>query len=534
MAGGSEADEKRAGATVETDVLVVGAGPTGLMLANWLRRLGIRVVVVDAKSGTTRESRAIVVQARSMEIYEQLGLIDEVLPRVTTIRLLAPGFERTRFSTIPIGALGAGLTRFASLSVLEQSRNEALLYENLRSVGGDVLWRHSLASITEIEGTDGADGGIEAVPADPAAPRIRARFCVGADGAGSFVRQSRGIAFEGTTNAHVFYVCDAIGVTGLTADAVNVVPSPRDVLLTFPLGDGDHHRLIGIARAPLGEQAGAVEEGPVRALLEREFGVTWGRSTWFATYRVHHRVAARFRDGPFFLAGDAAHVHSPVGAQGMNTGLQDAHNLALKLAEVISGTADVAWLDHYEIERRPVAQRLIRSTDRVFAAVTSDTRRARLARRALVPALAPLLTRVIPRVGGASRLFGYLSQIRVHYWASGSEKARARGSRDPVVGRRLPWTGENHACLAAVEWQVHSYGGGAVRREQGDRIGETLGMAAVHFATTGGSLLSVDDVYLVRPDGFVAARARPAVALAVFRARLAEFGRTRPVGPVAG
>ena len=152
------------------------------------------------------------------------------------------------------------------------------------------------------------------------------------------VRRSRDIAFEGVTNPHLFYVIDATAAGGLVEGAVNVRPGGEDFLLAFPMTGRGNWRLIGLARDSDGD--GEVTEEDARARMRSGFAVTYGDSRWFATYRVHHRVAAAFRDGPFFLAGDAAHVHSPVGGQGMNTGLQDAHNLAFKLADVLQGRAE--------------------------------------------------------------------------------------------------------------------------------------------------------------------------------------------------
>src|SRR5699024_2261411 len=144
----------------------------------------------------------------------------------------------------------------------------------------------------------------------------------------------------------------------------------------------------------------------------------------------------RFRDGPVFLAGDAAHVHSPVGAQGMNTGLQDAHNLAFAFADVVKRGADDSILDRYESERMPVAHHLIDTTDQLFSFVTSRDLVPRLIRRIGPRVLGPLVTRVVPRTWVGNRGFGYLAQLRVRYCMPGSE--RADGTRDPLIGRRLP------------------------------------------------------------------------------------------------
>jgi 2-polyprenyl-6-methoxyphenol hydroxylase-like FAD-dependent oxidoreductase len=486
-------------AAERTDVLVVGAGPTGLMLANWLVRLGVRVVVADGKAGPTRESRALVVQARSLEIYDQLGLGDEVLTAAHRAVALAPGTGARVFGKIPIGPIGAGHTPFPYLEVLEQSRNEEILYDNLRKLGGEVRWGAAVSDLSQVE------GGIEAQVGDAT---VRARFCVGADGANSVVRRARDIAFEGVTNPQTFYVIDAVAAGGLVGDAVNVRPGGEDFMLAFPMKGRGNWRLIGVARDSDGD--GQVSEKDARDRLREGFAVTYAQSRWYATYRVHHRVAAAFRDGPFFLAGDAAHVHSPVGGQGMNTGLQDAHNLAFKLADAVFDRAGEAWLDRYEAERRPVAQRLVTTTDRLFGFITSRRAGPATLRRLGVPLLAPLGVRVLPRTGGGSRFFEYVSQIRIHYWLSPSARSEANGHRDPVVGRRLPWAGDNYAVLQSLQWQIHAYGG-VETAEVPD-----LGLPVHVFPPAPQTRLRPGRLYLVRPDGFVAAEATPAAAPEAF------------------
>jgi 2-polyprenyl-6-methoxyphenol hydroxylase-like FAD-dependent oxidoreductase len=480
------------------DVLVVGAGPTGLMLANWLARLGVTVIVADTKDGPTRESRALLVQARSLEIYDQLGIGDQVLRAAHRAEAVAPGYLDRAFGRVPLGALGSGLTPYPYLEILEQSRNEEILYENLQKLGADVRWESPVTAVRQTE-----DGIAAKVGNDT----VRARFCVGCDGANSAVRKARRIDFPGSTNAQRFYVIDATAVGGLVSNAVNVRPSGDDFLLAFPMSDRGDWRLIGTADDTDGD--GDLTEQDVRPRIRR-FAVTYGDARWFATYRVHHRIAAAFRDGPFFLAGDAAHVHSPVGGQGMNTGLQDAHNLAFKLADVLQGRRKDGWLDRYEAERRPVAETLVATTDRVFGLVTSRRRVARVLRRLLTPMLAPVGVRVLPRSPGGSLFFQYLSQTRIHYWMTPQARTAARGRRDPVVGRRLPWTGNNFAVLRTADWQIHAYG------EEVPGVVRDLGLPVHLFAAAPDTPLRPGVLYLVRPDGFVAAQAAPEEAADVF------------------
>ncbi|GGN48384.1 2-polyprenyl-6-methoxyphenol hydroxylase-like FAD-dependent oxidoreductase [Actinoplanes campanulatus] len=490
-------------AELSCEVLVVGAGPTGLMLANWLTRLGVQVIVADGKDGPTIESRALIVQARSLEIYDQLGIGDQVLEAARRAEALAPGFGARGFGRIPLGPLGGAVTPYPYIEVLEQSRNEEILNENLQKLGGQVFWESPVTAVVQTE------DGVEAKAGNHT---VRARFCVGCDGANSMVRKARRIDFEGVTNPHRFFVLDATGAGGLQPDAINVRPYRDDFLLAFPMRGNGNWRLIGLVRDVDGD--GALDEEDARARMLRTYGVTYDRSRWFATYRVHHRVAAAFRDGPFLLAGDAAHVHSPVGGQGMNTGLQDAHNLAFKLADVLRGTRKDGWLDRYEAERRPVARKLVATTDRVFGFLTSSRWPLRVLRRVAVPLLAPVGVRALPGSAGGSRLFQYVSQIRIHYRLDPAGTPGRR--RDPVVGRRLPWADGNHAALRAACWQIHAYGG-VTAADAPD-----LGVPVHVFPPAPATVLRPGLFYLVRPDGFVAARAEPAEADTLFRHAMAR------------
>lgn len=479
---------------LDCDVFVAGAGPTGLMLANWLLKLGVRVVIADGKAGPTRESRALALQARSVELYDQLGVADRVFDEESRGELLAPGFGDKIFGRVSLGVVGEGQTPYPWIHILEQSLNETILHDNLRELGGAVLWEAPLTALRRTE------SGVEAVAGGRT---VRARFCVGADGSNSFVRRTRDIAFEGVTNPHLFYVIDATGVGGVVDHAVNVRAGRANFCITFPMVGRHNARLIGLVRDTDGD--GQVAEADARDRLRSEFAITYGDSRWFATYRVHHRVAAAFRDGPFFLAGDAAHVHSPVGGQGMNTGLQDAHNLAFKLADVVHGRADDAWLDRYQAERRPVARTLIATTDRVFGLLTSDRPALRTLRRLAFPLIVPIGVRTLPGSRGGSRFFQYVSQLRIRYPMLPAEP------RDPVIGRRLPWAHDNFAPLRTLRWQIHRYGAPPT---------PLLGLDAHEFPEAPGTGLDPALLYLVRPDGFVAAASPPDTAEPTFRAAM--------------
>jgi 2-polyprenyl-6-methoxyphenol hydroxylase-like FAD-dependent oxidoreductase len=488
-----------------TDVLVVGAGPSGLMAAVCLARLGIDVTIVDSKGEPTRESRALALQARSMEIFDQLGIVDQVLAECDRAPQIVPGYRDRAFRPVSFADFGRALTPYPGIHMLEQSRTERILYDAYRAHGRDVLWHHELR---DLRIDDRLDHPVEATfTAGGATVAIRARWCIGADGASSAVRDLLGIAFEGSTNPLRFYVADARGAEGLVEHSINMRVSRDDFVLAFPMGVAGHHRILGTVDE--GEAEHGLEEG-VRARLAAQFGIRYTDSTWFSSYRVHHRLAAQFRKGPLFLVGDAAHVHSPVGAQGMNTGLQDAHNLACKLADVVAGRRDAASLDAYEAERRPVAQRLVRTTDEIFVRITSGSRAARFARDRIIPAVAPLAVRLMPKLVGTERMYGYLAQLRIHYWMSRGHSSRRRGRRGRVVGRRLAWTGDNFDALRAMTWQVHGYG---ARAGSVSETASALGLDGHAFARDPHRRLDPALLYLVRPDGFVAAAAKPTEAL---------------------
>uniref|UniRef100_UPI0028BD8A5A FAD-dependent monooxygenase n=1 Tax=Citricoccus sp. TaxID=1978372 RepID=UPI0028BD8A5A len=469
----SAAPDHGPGRRVSTDVLVVGAGPTGLMAGAWCAKLGLQSLVVDGKTGPTRESRALAVQARSLEVYRQLGLAQSVLDGATPAASVSPGFRHRTLGTLRLDRLGQRLTPFPGITIFEQSANEELLAGHLRDRHRPVAWGTSFRSFITDPRAAGPGGTVTVGLDSPEGPvRVQARFVVGADGASSAVRRALGIAFEGATNRFEFYVLDAHGVTG-TESGITLRASREHFMLAFPLGDdgrgGRRARLLGILRAedstpadpgqdarpdddpangpddgPLGGSpaADARDEARARESLAAEFGVRYTGTDWSSTYRVHHRVAATFRAGRVFLAGDAAHIHSPVGAQGMNTGLQDAQNLVCTIADVLAGREPEDVLGRYEAERRPVALNLVRTTDVVFGAVTSLSPLARLARTRVFPVVAPVLLRVVPRLPLGGRMFGYLAQIRIHYRMPGAEPdgtGQRRRHRGTVLGRRLHW-----------------------------------------------------------------------------------------------
>ncbi|HET7341823.1 MAG TPA: FAD-dependent monooxygenase [Methylomirabilota bacterium] len=477
-------------------VLIVGAGPTGLVLALWLTRLGVRVRIVDKTAGPGTTSRALAVQARTLELYRPLGLATAVGER--GVRAVAINFWRGggRVARAVFGDGGVGRSPFPYAVIFPQDEHERLLIERLGESGVTVERRLQLVGFADagdhvrarLRHADGADETCEAA------------YLAGCDGAGSTVREQLGVGFPGGTYEHLFYVADVQAPAPAEDGQLHGTLDEAEFLLVFPLAGERRARLIGVIPDAAASRRGSLTWDDVGTDVVARMGITVERVNWFSTYHVHHRVADRFRQGRAFLLGDAAHIHSPVGGQGMNTGIGDAVNLAWKLADVLHGRAPAALLDSYEPERIGFARRLVATTDRAFTLVTSRGALARLVRRRVVPVLVPLLfrARIVRRT-----MFRIISQTAVSYRKSPLSAGRAGRVRG---GDRLPWVEheDNFAPLATPVWQVHLYGRATPELEAACRERQ-LPLHVFrwrHVMRRAG--LRRDAVYLVRPDGYVA------------------------------
>ena len=418
---------------MDTDVLVVGAGPTGLMLANQLVRRGVRVRIIDRHPGPSLQTRALGVQARTMEIYAKLGIVERALElgkRGTGANLWAQGRKMAR---VPLGEAGRSVTPYPYILILGQDDNERIMGDKLRDLGLSVEWNTELVAIEQQ--SDGVAATLK--HPDGGSQTIQVAWVGGCDGARSTVRELNGITFPGAPYEHVFFVADVEMTGTMVEDEVNVYLWRDGFHLLFPMRGQDHWRIVGILPPAL-RNANDVQFETVLPSLRNEAGAVSIKScSWFSTYRIHHRCASRFRDRRCFLLGDAAHIHSPVGAQGMNTGLQDAYNLAWKLALVVKGKADAALLDSYEEERLPVARRLLHTTDRAFRLVVSDSWLAGLLRTkilARIAAFAMTLERL------QKLAFRTVSQTGIEYRKSALSKSlEGLPESAPQSGDRFPW-----------------------------------------------------------------------------------------------
>ena len=483
---------------MHSDVLIIGAGPTGLVLALWLTKLGVKVRIVDktAEPGTT--SRALAVHARTLELYQQLDLADFVVEhghRVPAVDLWVRGEPAAR---LPFETIGEDLTAYPFLEIFPQDQHERLLIERLEKLGVAVERRTELVRfidegdrvVASLRGPDGRDKDCEA------------SYIAGCDGAHSLVRDTLGTGFPGGTYRQVFYVAD-VEAAGPSIDGqLHVDLDEADFLAVFPLAGEGRARLIGTVRDERADHADKLKFEDVSQRAIDHLKVQVKTVNWLSTYHVHHRVTEHFRKGRAFLLGDAAHIHSPAGGQGMNTGIGDAINLAWKLEAVLTGRAPDNLLDTYETERIGFARRLVATTDRVFTFSTAEGRIAEIMRTRIVPVIFP---RVVAFEPVRDYIFRTVSQITLNY----RRTPLSVGAAGHVHGGdRLPWIRsegtDNFAPLSAMIWQVHVYGAAHPDlikwcRDRNVAL-HVFAWTAQHEAAG----LARDALYLLRPDTYVA------------------------------
>jgi 2-polyprenyl-6-methoxyphenol hydroxylase-like FAD-dependent oxidoreductase len=420
--------------TVKTDVAIIGAGPTGLSLACQLVRCGIDFVIVEKNEGVTPYSKALGVHARTLEIYEQLGVAREAVERgevAGKFRLLEGGEVRGELN---ISDIGQNMSPYPFMLVLEQSKNERLLYEYLQSHQKEVLWK------TELESFSQDDRGVTArvKTVGGKSRTIHAKYLVGCDGAKSYVRHALGLSFEGSTFERMFYVADAQIDWALPHDALQVCLA-RDVFTAFfPMKGDKRYRIVGTFPEGMDKEEDEVvyEEIEEQIKSEAKLELEISDVKWFSLYKVHTRRVNKFSEGRSFVAGDAAHIHSPAGAQGMNTGIQDAYNLAWKLAFVIKGQLGENILDTYNEERLENAKRLLETTDRMFELGAGSNWFVSLIRTTIFPPVAGYLINfdVVKRA-----IFPLVSQIGINYRDSSLSDHTGDDDFDIKAGDRMPY-----------------------------------------------------------------------------------------------
>jgi 2-polyprenyl-6-methoxyphenol hydroxylase-like FAD-dependent oxidoreductase len=355
----------------EVEVVVVGGGPTGLVLTSILRQAGHDVLALDRQEEGANDSRAAAIHAKTLEVLRELDVTD----RLVAEGVIVPTFTfrdrdriltRLDFSSLP--------TPYPFVLTLQQYRTEKILTDRMHALGGEVMRPYSVTGVS-ID-ADGADVEVEGPDGREV---VRAHYVVGADGVGSVVRQSAKIGYVGGTYDQSFTLADARVEWPLRFDEVQNFFSPAGIVVSGPLPDNQRRVLATVNKAPE-----VIDVDFVQHILD-ERGPTGARVkelTWSSQFHVHHRIASTFRQGPVFLAGDAAHVHSPAGGQGMNLGIQDAADLAHTLSASIKG-AKHADLDGYERRRRPIARATVTFTNFMTRASIVDNRPGQLLRNAV-------------------------------------------------------------------------------------------------------------------------------------------------------
>lgn len=525
----------------DVDILIVGAGPTGLALAAQLEWFGAHFRIVDRSLDRARESRALAVQARTLEVLDAVGLGDRLVARGHTGTRVVIHLGARKVVAATIGPIGAVDTRYPFILFVSQAETERILGEHLSGSGV------AIERGVELVRFDARDQYVDCVLRHPGGgeERVRAAYLVGCDGAHSTVRKGSGFSFRGGSYPEDFVLGDVEADGALEPGAINSFVRGGGVAMFFPLGAPTTWRVIAM-KAPDPEARRALpapDDSPIEPPTLGELqavidGPTAGSivvrdPAWLSHFRLHHRQVAHYRRGRVFLAGDAAHIHSPVGGQGMNTGIQDAWNLGWKLALVARGVASERLLDTYEAERWPVGRTLLRYTDRAFSTFTramSPGRLASWAREIVVP-------RVLPRLLESSWLrtlaFRFVSELRIRYRRSPAiQGGRPRLHGGPRAGDRLPdarltLEGRSVGLQRAVigphlalvlcgdpeAWDVARIAQ-LVERFSGILKVHHLSSRALPGTLTCGrdalALLGVRDAaqYLVRPDGYVAFRCR--------------------------
>lgn len=348
-----------------TEVLVVGAGPAGLTTAVGLAHRGHLVTVVDAQPAGDNTSRACVVHAHTLEVLRPYGVADRLVAKGLQVPLFTMRDRDRILVEVPFDHLP---TAYPYTLMVPQSETEATLLARLTELGGQVLRPHRVSALAQ------DDGGVTATFEN--GHRMRAGYVVGADGMHSTVREQAGIGFAGGDYAESFALADVRLTEGIPEGEVILYYSPAGMLVVAPIPGGIHRVVATVDEAPRRPDAAFVA-GLIASRGPRARTVGVRELVWGSRFRLHHRVADTFRSGRFMLVGDAGHVHSPAGGQGMNTGITDATVLADALAGVLDGGSP-DLLDAYAARRRPVAVQVVAMADRL-------TRLANMGPRARAP-----------------------------------------------------------------------------------------------------------------------------------------------------
>jgi 2-polyprenyl-6-methoxyphenol hydroxylase-like FAD-dependent oxidoreductase len=508
---------------IPVEVLVVGAGPAGLLAANVLTSSGVRFRIIQRDPAPTRESRATVVHGRSLELLDKLGLAESAVRDGQRVQYATLVRDQRVLANFPIGGAEDDPSPFPFAVIHEQWRTEQLLAKRLASLSQPIDWATELTEIRQAR-----DGNTVVVRHhDGSEETILARYVVAADGARSRIREQLGIGFEGSTYEQVAFTSDVEMITSTPRDAINLLYFREGFVGFVPLKSETDtaFRLIGTLPNKLEAEIKSGRRTELtRADLEAVFEQQLKTSAELVDvhdlniYRLHCRLARTFASNGVFLVGDAAHIHSPAGGQGMNVGMGDAFNLAWKLAAVLTGSAKPVLLDSYEPERRPVAQRVLNGSDRGFALEANKNWLMQFFNGHLLPSVIRIANRVPLARRFNSRLF---SQNWVNYAGSLAVAAPTR-ERGLQPGARLPYVTfasgphagrTTHDLIRSLNHQLFVNGGGEGGRRSIDRVLELFRVQVDVVDVDSGCVdvrrslgVAAPTMFLVRPDGHVCFR----------------------------
>jgi 2-polyprenyl-6-methoxyphenol hydroxylase-like FAD-dependent oxidoreductase len=436
-----------------------------------------------------------------LELYRQLDLTDELLQQghqVPAVNLWVKGKNEARVS---FATISEGLTPYGPL-IYPQDQHERLLIERLQRLGVAVERTKEMVGFTET-----AERIVATLRAQHGETETcEASFLAGCDGAHSIVRRTIGTDFSGGAYQQLFYVADVEASGPVMDGELHIDLDEADFLAMFPLKGQGRARLVGTVRGERARHAQTLTFDDVSGRAREHMRVNVTKVNWFSTYHVHHRVAEHFRKGRAFLLGDAAHIHSPAGGQGMNTGIGDAINLAWKLKSVLAAQASERLLDSYEIERRAFARKLVATTDKGFTLATAQGQVADFIRTRIVPLIVPALFKF---EAAREYLFSAVSQIAISYHESPISLGKAGSVRG---GDRLPWApspiADNFDSLRTIGWQIHVYGSASSQLSNWSKSNRIALHAFAWHEAHGKSGLARDAMYLIRPDMYVALAAQ--------------------------
>lgn len=462
---------------LDTDVLIVGAGPVGLFLANECARRGLRYRIVEARPTQSAHSKALAIFPRTLEIFDMAGVAApflEAANRVTKVAVVTHGHTLARMRFAPEES------PYSFIAMVPQDVTERLLVEQLRRRGGAVEYETPFVSAFQHD-----DRVCVTLEREGERFEVDAAFVVGCDGAHSAVRHLLNLPFEGGEYDSLFMLADIQTNDALPADELLLCPSEHGPAAIFPMS-ATRRRLVATVEKAEGD---APSLDLVREILKQRVpsGIEARALHWSSYFHIHHRQVERMRVGRMFVAGDAAHIHSPFGGQGMNTGLHDVWNLVWKLDLTLRGHGSERLLESYGAERRPVIRHVIETTDTLTRVMGTPNKLARLLRDAVIPMvsrLAPFQHAFVER----------LSELGIAY----------RGS--PIV----EGAGERY-------FDDSLRGGDRIGSRFLLLLGDDAGPSAVEAATQLAERFAdvvelrpgpVGGVTLVRPDGYVAYSAR--------------------------